>query len=376
MADVLTFDRYLLRRFWHVFAACFIATFGLVVVIDLLENLDELLAKNGDGGLIQMVRNIVEYYAFQSVFFFDRAGPSLTVIAVMVVLILFQRSGELHPLLSAGVPMYRVLLPLAGATVCVSLLLVVNQELVIPQIAYAAFETRGGSTGAEIRVEPVYDHSTRISINGRRLRLAERAIEDAEFALPAPTITGDLTILKAGQAQYCPARNGRPAGWLLQGVEPQWGDLQLTEAGRDVVLPGEKPDELFVVTAVTCDQLYKRNSSYTLLSTRELLRRIHSPAFGLVSVHRLVAHLHARLTQPLINVIAVFVVLPLMVRRESLGIVVDAALCGGTMLVLQGIAQACLYVGQMQWAAPDLAAWAPVFVGGTLAAWLSGAIRT
>jgi len=225
-------------------------------------------------------------------------------------------------------------------------------------------------------VEPVYDHSTRISINGRRVRLANRTIEDAEFALPAPTIAGDLTILKASQALHQPARNGRPTGWLLKGVEPQWGDLQLTEAGRNVVLPGEKPDELFVVTAVTCDQLYKRNSSYTLLSTRELLRRIHSPAFGLVSVHRLVSHLHARLTQPLINVIAVFVVLPLMVRRESPGLVVDSAICGATMLVLLGIAQACLYAGQMQWAAPDLAAWVPVIVCGTVAAWLSGVIRT
>jgi lipopolysaccharide export system permease protein len=376
MARVLTFDRYLLRSFWHVFAACFVATFGLLVVIDLLENLDEFIARNGGHGTLQLIANMAEYYLYQSAFYFDRAGPSLTVIAAMVVLILFQRSGELHPLLAAGVPMYRVLLPIGGAAVCVSAVLVLNQELVIPRIAHAAFESRGGSTGAELRVEPVYDHSTRISINGRQLRPALRTIIDAEFALPAPSITGDLTILKAQRAAHYPSKNGRPAGWLLSGVEPQWGDLQLTEAGRDVVLPGQTLDEMFVVTAVTCDQLYKRHSSYTMLSTQELLKRIHSPAFGLVSVHRLVAHLHARLTQPLVNIIAVFVVLPLMVRRESTGLAVDAALCGGTMLVLLGIAQGCLYLGQMQWASPDLAAWAPVFVGGTLAAWLSGVIRT
>jgi lipopolysaccharide export system permease protein len=373
---VLTFDRYLLRSFWHVFAICFIAMYGLVVVIDLLENLDDFLAKNGDAGPLQLAQNIVQYYCFQAIFFLDRAGQPLTVIAAIVVLILFQRSGELHPLLAAGVSMYRVLLPLAGAAACVSAVLVLNQEVVIPRIAHAAFESRGGSNQSELRVEPVYDHSTCIQIDGRHLSLSERTIEDASFALPAPGIAGDLTILKARQALHRAAKRGRPAGWLLRGVATHWDNLQLTEAGRQVVLPGTKPDEIFIVTAVTCDQLYKRNSSYTLLSTNELLKRIHSPAFGMVSVHRLVVHLHARMMQPLLNVIAVLIVLPLMVRRESPGLVFDSAWCGGALALLFGLTQACLYVGQMKLAAPDVAAWLPVMLGGTMAAWLSGSIRT
>jgi lipopolysaccharide export system permease protein len=96
----------------------------------------------------------------------------------------------------------------------------------------------------------------------------------------------------------------------------------------------------------------------------------------LESVHQLVSHLHARLMQPLLNIIAVFVVLPLMVRRESPGLVFDSALCGGALALLFGLTQACLYAGQMRFAAPDLAAWAPVVIGGTLAAWFSGWIRT
>jgi lipopolysaccharide export system permease protein len=375
MARMLTFDRYLLRSFWHVFVVCFIAMFGLLVVIDLLENLDDFIAKNSAAGTAHLIQSIVQYYVYQSIFFLDRAGPSLTVIAAMVVLILFQRSGELHPLLSAGVPMYRVLLPLGLAAVCISGVLVLNQELVIPRIAHAAFDSRGGSA-SELRVEPVYDHSTRISIDGRQLRLADRAILEAEFVLPAPGIAGDLTILKAKRAIHRAARRNRPAGWLLSEVEPPFQELQLTEQGRQVVLAGDRPDEVFVVTAVTCDQLYKRNSSYALLSTRELLRRIHSPAFGQMSVHRLIAHLHTRFTQPLVNVIAVFVALPLMVRRESPGLVIDSALCGGTMLALLGIAQAAQMAGQAMWVPADLAAWAPVFVGGGLATWLSGWMRT
>jgi lipopolysaccharide export system permease protein len=372
----MTFDRYLLRSYAHVFAVSFIALYGLVVIVDLLENLDDFLARNADGSTWKLLENIGEFYGYQSLFFLDRAGGILSLLAVVIVLILFQRSGELHPLLAAGIPMYRVLLPLVFAAAGVGGLLMLNQELIIPRIAYAAYKARGGVDSAEVRVEPIYDHASRISIDGRRLQLAERMIEQAEFVLPTPTIAGDLTILKATRAIHRSAKRGRPSGWLLQDVSPRWSELSLTERGQELVLPGSRPEDVFIVTAVTCDQLYKRNSSYTMLSSQELLRRIHSPAFGLVSVQRLVVHLHSRFVQPLLGVISVLIVLPLMVRRESRGLVVDCAVSGAALGLLIGLTQGCLFLAQMRLMPPDLAAWIPVISGGTFAAWFSGIIRT
>lgn len=373
---MLTFDRYLLRNFFHVFSVCFITMFGLVVVIDLLENLDDFIEKNGDGTSLNLLENVVRYYGYQSIFFFDRAGPSLTLIAVIVVLLLFQRSGELHPLLAAGVPMFRVLSPLVLAGAMVSGVLVLNQELVIPQIAYAAHAPRGSFASTHVDVEPVYDHASRISIDGRRLLPAQQTIEQAEFVLPAPTIAGELTILRAEQAIHRGARKGQPAGWVLKGVTPKFSELHLTESGAKIVRSLSQGDAIFVSTAVTCDQLYKRGSSYTLLSSQELLRRIHSPAFGSMSVHRLVAHLHTRSVLPFLNVIAVLLVIPVIVRRESPGLVVDSALCAGVLAANFVVIQGCFYLGQSQIAPPDLAAWLPVIFSGSLAAWISGWIRT
>ncbi|MBI1345630.1 LptF/LptG family permease [bacterium] len=373
---MLTYDRYLLRNFFHVFGVCFITMFGLVVVIDLLENLDDFLLKNGDGGTLGLCRNVLQYYGYQSIFFLDRAGPSLTLIAVITVLILFQRSGELHPLLAAGVPMFRVLSPLVVAGAIVSGALVLNQELVIPRIAFAAHAPRGSLDSNHVDVEPVYDHASRISIDGRRLLPAMRTIEQAEFVLPAPTIASEMTILRAEKAIHRSARKGQPSGWVLQGVTPPFRDLHLTDQGAKIIRPLSQGDAIFVATAVTCDQLYKRGSSYTLLSSQELLRRIHSPAFGAMSVHRLVAHLHTRSVQPFLNVIAVLLVIPLIVRRESPGLVVDSAVCTGILAVNFVVIQACFYLGQARIVPPDLAAWMPVIFSGSLAAWISGWIRT
>lgn len=375
-ALVLTFDRYILRSFLHVFSVCVIAMFGLVVIIDLLDHLDDFLTRTGDRGTFALLARIGEYYGYQSIFFFDRAGPALLLVAVMVVLILFQRSGELHPVLAAGVPMYRVLLPLVGAASVLSGLFVVNQEWVIPQIAHAAYEGHGGNEGLNFDVESFIDHATRISIDGKSVRMAERAIDDAEFALPAPALAHQLTILKAKRAVQCPATEDRPAGWRLEGVTPRWRELELTEAGLTMVLPGDRDDAMFVATAVTCEQLYKRSSSFTKLSTRELMDRVHSPAYGAEFVHRFVVHLHGRFLQPVLNVIAVLLVLPLMVRRESPGLVVDAAVCFVALGALFGAVQGCAALAQSRLIAPDLAAWLPVIFGGSLSAWLSAWIRT
>ncbi len=375
---MLTFDRYLLRSFAHVFAACFLSLFGLMVIIDVLENLDDFLARNAEqgSGPFGLAQSIVSFYGVQSIFFLDRAGPALLVISVMVVLILFQRSGELHPLLAAGVPMYRILLPIMGAAAAVSGALSLNQEYVIPQFAHAAFAARGGGDSARVRVESIYDNASRISIDGRNLRMAEKTIEQAIFILPGKSIAFDLTILNAEKAVHCPATAKHKAGWKLTGVKPRYRDLQLTEAGLTIVHPGDADDEVFVVTAVTCDQLYKRGSSYALLSTAELMDRIHSPAFGPETVHRLIVHLHGRFVQPLLNVITVLLIIPLMVRRESTGLVVDSALCAVVLAAFFGTVYGAAYLGQTHLVPPDMAAWIPVVFGGSLSAWYSGVVRT
>lgn len=374
----MTFDRYLLRSYIHTLGVCFIATYGLVVVIDLLENLDEFLTRNGDRGNVALLKSVFECYAYQSAFFLDRAGPPLVIISLMVLLVMLQRSGELHPMLAAGIPMYRVMTPLILASSGIYMLLALNQEFIVPQIAHAAYETRGGGDATRHDVESFTDHSTRISIDGKSIRLSTRTIENASFVLPAPALVHEITILESPTATFFPARGKRPAGWLLRNVSPPPAELQdrLTDSGRQTVLLPEKSQNAFVISSVTSDQLCQRSSSYSLLSTKELMQRIRCPAFGLVSVHRLVLHFHARLAQPLLNVIAVLIVVPLMVRRESPGIVTDSALCGFVLASLFGVVQACQVLGLNQFVPADMAAWIPVIVGGSVSAWLSGVIRT
>lgn len=373
----MTYDRFLLRSFLHTFVVCFVATFGLFVVIDMFENLDELTALNKNAGMISLLKLIATLYGFKCVLFLYQAGALLMVISVMTVLIMLQRSGELHPLLASGIPMYRIALPIIFCSTIVSIGLLLNQELLVPRVAFLEHEMRHPS---QSDVESLTDQTTRIWIDGSRINLAERTIEWPIFLLPGPSlVNNNITLLEAEYAVYQPATPDQPAGWLLKNLLSHNGpqiDSVLTQRGREIVKTRLNEREVFVASAITCDQLFKRASSFTSLSTGDLLARIRCPAFSVVTVHRLVMYLHTRFMQPLMNIIAVLVTIPLMIRRESPGLIADSTLCGFMLASLFGITQVCQSLGASHVITPEFAAWAPVVVGGSLSAWLSGVIRT
>ena len=375
----MTYDRYLLKNFLHTYGVCFVATFGLVVVIDLFENLDEMFELNGDQGLLSLFGLIATLNGYRSILFLDRTRPVLTVISVMTVLILLQRSGELHPLLAAGIPMYRIFRPIIFASVAFNVVLMFNQEVLVPRVAFLEHELRHKNDPSQSEVESLTDHSTRISIDGDRVNVAEKTITRPSFVLPARSLAHDLTVLEAESAKFLPAKPHQPSGWLLRNmINPAVEDIPaaLTEKGRELVKVQRNGRDVFVVSAITCDQLFQRSSSFTSLSTPELLARIRCSAFGLISVHRLVLYLHSRFLQPIMNVIAVLLTIPLMVRRESPGLVADSSLCGFVLALVFGITQGFQSLGASHVIPPDLAAWGPVIIGGSLSAWLSGVIRT
>lgn len=373
----VTYDRYLLRNFLHTFFVCFISTYGLYAVIDLFENFDEMIAINGNNGSLSLVTLIATLNFYQSIIFLDQAGPTLTVIAVMTVLILLQRSGELHPLLAAGIPMYRVLRPMILGAVVVNGLLMLNQECFLPRVAFLYHDLRHRNDASQSEVESLTDHTTRIWIDGHRVNVAERTIEHPTFVLPIGLVKNPMP-LDAEIAKFYPAKKRHPAGWMLKKLTKSTAEIakELTDRGRELVKIQNNEEDVFIVSAITCDQLFRRSSSYTSLSTADLLARIQCPAFGLVTIKRLTLYLHTRFMKPFMNVIAVLLAIPLMVRRESPGLVADSSLCGFVLAVVFVITQAFQSLGSSNVIPPELAAWAPVVIGGSLSAWLSGVIRT
>lgn len=367
------FDRHLLRRYLHVFLVLLVSTFGLFVVIDSSTNIDGF--QEDKVGAADMMSRMAEYYLYRSSQFFDMVGPILSVIAVMVVFAMLHKNSELHPLMAAGVPTYRLVVPLLIGTAMVTTVLMVNRELVIPRIADHLRAPRNDEKAQTVEVQPIYDYASKIWIGGAELIRGTNRLKQAEFVLP-PGIADDLTPVKAPLAIYQQQTANRPAGWELHDVQPPLVDLQLSEAGEKVVLAMPNKNHLFIVTDVSFHQLSNRGQSFSYASTMDLIRRVQNPSYGNSSVRSLALHVHSRLMQPLMGFILVFVAIPLIVRKESRSLVSNIALCTCVMGVMFGVTQLGMYLGKVSFISPSLAAGAPLIVSGTLAAWLSDAAQT
>ena len=371
-----TFDRYLLRQFFYVFLIGLFATYGLFVVFDGFTNVDGFQDAQQTRGALEILAMMAEYYAIQSLTFFAMTGPMLNIISVMVVFALLQKNGELNPVLSSGVPTYRIALPLIAGAVFVNIALVINQEFAIPSIAERLMAPLGKDASSAQHVQPIYDFETNIHITGEKLFLAERKLQNAEFVLPAPLIASTLTTLRAEAAHFVEEGPNQPAGWMLTRPEPRFEDLKLEKTGREHVKQSADSEKIFVVTDISFDQLHDRNLTNQYLSTPKLLNRIKNPAFSTLSVRAQILHIHGRFSQPIMNIIAVLLVVPLVVRKESSGLIANIAACCVVMALVYASSQAFIYMGSVNLLPPDLAVWSPIILQGTCFAWISDWVQT
>ncbi len=370
-----TFDRYLFGRYVYVFVVFFAATMGLFSVVDGFMNLDAFQQK--DEGTPLMLLRMGMHYVYQSSLIFDLVGPTLSVLSVLVVLAMLLKHNEFYPVLSTGVPTYRISWPLVFGVMSVAGLLLANQEFIIPNVAQHLQGTHG-STAADAQLfDPQYDTKTWIFISGQELLPAQRQIIEPSFVLPAPHIVSEYGPELHGEtASFRPARGRIPAGWLLKKVSPPFDVEKLTSAGRQIVIPQKNGQDWFLAIGLTFDELQNRNTGFRYLSTRDLIHRIQHPSAHASSTRAQVMHLHGRFTRPVICLIGVFLVIPLILRKEKDNLVTNIATCTLVLGLVFGIGQGMDFLGQSSLVQPEIAAWTPIFIGGTLASWLTGSVRT
>ncbi len=370
-----TFDRYLFSRYAYVFAVFFAATMGLFAVVDGFTNLDAF--QQQAEGTPTMLWRMGLHYVYQSSLIFDLVGPSLSVIAVMVVLAMLLKHNEFYPVLSTGVPTYRIAWPLVFGVLAIATMLITNQELIIPRVAQHLQSTHGNSASDAQTFDTQYDNQTWIIVSGQELLPAQHRIVNPTFVLPHPNIVSDYEPELCGEsADYIPVQGRKPAHWVLKNVTQPFDARKLTPAGRKVVIPHKNGKDFILVIGLSFDQLQNRNTSFRYLSTLDLVYRIQHPTAQASSTRAQVMHLHGRFTRPVVSLISVFLVIPLILRREKDNLVTNVATCTLVLALVLGIGQGMDFLGQTSLVKPEVAAWTPILFGGTLASWLTGTVRT
>jgi lipopolysaccharide export system permease protein len=370
-----TLDRHLLMRFLYASGVFFIAALGLYVVVDGFINLDDFQHRHGAAGVSDLLKSMGWHYLCQSSALLEMFGATAAMMGVTTTLALMSKHGELHPLLAAGVPTYRLAWPFIAGMLLVNGLLIANQELVMPRIASQIQSTRGGG-GSEARQVESCLSASGIFITGESLYLRKRLLEKAEFRFSPGALMTDFVSLTTRDAYFLPAEGEWPAGWWLREPRPLYASLPLTEAGRQVVVPLPKSNDLFIITEVTFEELYNRSASFKYLGTPELFARARKPATATGNARSLLLHLHGRFLRPAIMIASIFVVFPVLLRRESRSLVSNIALCTFLMAVIFGLTQGLRFISQSGLMSPELASWLPLLSSAGIGAWLSPVIKT
>jgi len=377
----LIVDRYLLRQFIQSFLICFISLTGLYFVIDGFNNLDEFIRDAGDSGNLLAIMG--RYYGYRTLSFFDSMSHILTLIAAMFTMTWIQRHHEMTALEAAGIPKSRIVMPLIGAVVAISLVAAANREWVIPsvrdELRYNAQDLRG-STGKPLR--PRYDNETDVLLGGPASNTFgnEKRIEKPDFYLPAGLNRYGSRVL-ADNAYYQPETADRPGGYLFRGVhEPKGldGEASLSLGDKQILLTPRdyawlKSGECFVVSNVSFEHLESAGNWLQLSSTAELVRGLRNRSLDFGAEERLA--IHARIVQPLLDITLLFLGLPLVLSRSNRNVFLAIGLCLGIVIAFMLVVFGCKILGSSLLLEPALAAWLPLMIFVPCAVGLSQPLR-
>jgi len=125
-----TMDRYILRRFLGAFLLWFVVLLALRVVVDLFLYMDEFAERESFAGAIQAM---LTYYGCHVLAYITEMGGVIVLFAVGTTVLLMNRTNELVALLASGVSLHRVLWPMVLGVMGIIVLLLLNQELVVPR---------------------------------------------------------------------------------------------------------------------------------------------------------------------------------------------------------------------------------------------------
>ena len=124
------------QRYWaflKAYVICYVSLVGLYIVIDAFSNLDEFIKRaEGFGELLTVMGR---YYLIHQALYFDQLGGVIGMMAAIFTVTWMQRNNEQLAMLAAGISTHRAIRPVLFSSVIVSMLSVVNQEVIIPKYA-------------------------------------------------------------------------------------------------------------------------------------------------------------------------------------------------------------------------------------------------
>ena len=364
-------DRYLLFLYSRVFLICFLTLSGLLVVVQVFTNLDEMIAYGKFRG--SFILGLAEYFSPYMLSIYDRMCGLLTLLATMFVVAWLVRTHEMTALLAAGISKGRIIRPIVILSAFLILFAAVSRELLIPRYSSMLSKTPQELLGESIRpIRPTEDIEMGVLIAGRNLQPANSIIVQPIFRFlgPAANLTPQIT----GQsAKFLAADENHPQGYLVEnakGTEPLAGKTSVrTDQGVFLLLPLDtpwlKPKECFIPSKLEYD-LLRGGGAKQFSSTSDLIWRMQNQSHYYGA--DLTVAVHTRLIQPLLDFTQLLLGIPMILSNRNRNLVSMMFSCVISFAAFFGISIGLHALGANETIlTPATAAWAPLLIFGPYA---------
>lgn len=373
-------DRYVAKNFLIGYAIAFAVLIGLRIIIDLFVKIDEFTEHLTDLGSAAVIKNILTFYGLNCTLYFRDFAGMITVVAASFSFGRMVRSNELVAVMASGVSLKRLIGPIVFLAVLLTGVLVIDQELIIPQFADKLVRSHDDVPGQES-----YDVRFIGDENGSLISSQRFDVETSTLYQPTillrklvkPGIWDVTARIDAGKAVY----NTRTRQWDLYSLDPndpnsaEWNmyagdpnEVRWLPYGQFIEKNAEAPPRRIAsyssdITAR--DMPVMRKSEHKTLLGLHQLNKLAAQGTQVRDLAQLYSQKHFRITDPLINLVMLMISLPLLVCRDpksmKSAITISFAITGACFImtfVCKILATEVVFDKIM----PELWAWLPVFV--------------
>jgi lipopolysaccharide export LptBFGC system permease protein LptF len=330
-------SRYIVKRMAINFVVLFTLFYLLGSVIDIIVNLDEFVTKaseiSKDGGfvmqMIAIVKVSVGYEGPRLFQVFSLLHGVIAIGAMAFTTANMFRSREFVALMAAGISLRQIALPLLVVMVGVSAAALLNQEYMLPKVApllLRGYGEAGENSAASFPIPFTPDQSgallLAVSLNPDTNELTEPSF------LRRDEVGRMIQQIQAESANWDFATS---AGWFLK-------------SGRSVDIEFDKESGLATITKPVPVEYFSTELSPHILTLHRYgqyigmlgMSQLNSmlDATSAFDAPMLRRHWYSRFASIALNLLAMAIVIPLFITRESVVLSRQAVLCGAVGLTI------------------------------------------
>jgi lipopolysaccharide export system permease protein len=305
-----------------------------------------------------------------------------------------QRNNELLAMLAAGISTHRVIRPVLVSALAISSLAVINQEFIMPRYA-EELQKPPDDDGVQLVKVHARQDSNDVFVSGSMAERSTRSVSAFQATIPV-RVAGEIIEISAREAQNFPDRDRSlpySGGWILWGTkflaDPKTKALDLLTKGvlTRVEDPSAYPppkDKLtsrsgsavyFLKTDLSFSALTRSRQWYHFAPTIELIRGLSDPS-NVAEKSEIEIFLHSRIIRPLLSFNLMLLSLPLVLGGAGRNMFVNLGMSLGTSGIFYSFNFMSQYLGGHDLYPPEMAAWLPLIVFGTIAVARWDTIRT